>query len=55
MPLGQHVTGDPCPLPVIAEHAAAVNIRGQLLTPEPGLGLLIAGPQLTGAENNHSE
>ena len=37
------------PLPVIAEHAAAVNVRRQLLTSQPGLGLLIACPQFTRA------
>ena len=38
------------PLPVIAEHAAAVNVRRQLLTSQPGLGLLIACPQFTRAK-----
>ena len=38
-------------LPVIAEHAPAVNVRGQLLAPQPGLGLLVALPQLARAEH----
>ena len=39
------------PVPVIAEDAAAVHVRGELLAPQPGLGLLVALPQLARAEH----
>ena len=43
------------PVPVIAEDAAAVHVRGELLAPQPGLGLLVVRPQLRRAAGRSHE